>query len=700
MSSKQLNVETKINNIWFPNQVEPDPEVNRSLYIQYWKQEKRRCLEGFTLADGKVYIPGWLYFHTVYWVIELDKEITNHVTGKKSSVKTKGTPVLRDIEWMVANDFLRCEEEQKIYMLIGGRGFGKSMMASSFIGQIYTFLPDSECLITAGNHPDIAKLAEKIDMGLSSIHPVLQKPRIKNNWKVEVRAGYVDTDTGFNKGSNSRIIARNYDDGNNSMATNGTRPKRQILDEVGKVPGLIKCVLDSMPSWMNDYGFFSVPMLTGTGGDMEVGEEAGRIFNNPKLYNVMECDDIWEGKGKIGRFIPITQGRNEYKDDWSLFRYLKEKVKGYENLEYHPDLDIIIKVSDEERCLREFVEPRRTLALKSSTSNEIVKEKAYYPIVPSECFLTISSNDFPVEACKEQLAWINKEGFKPQNIELYVDVEGIIRHKHTDKLPVTDFPVLSSTDKTGVIQMLEPPVDNAPFGLYVAGIDPYKVGESDWSDSVGVCVIWKRMTSDMSEPYQNMPVAWYAGRPKDIHTWYENVRLLLKWYNASAMCENADYGFIQYMISKNEVRYMAEGLSFLKEISPNTKHKGTHGLPPTPPMIKHWNGTLVTYASEEIVRERDDKGIATKVHLGVRRIMDVMTLEEMIKFNKDKGNFDRVRAYGIAAAYAQQLDAILPPAVIQKKEVKKEKIIKSPFIGSNISIGKVKSPFLGNNKLW
>lgn len=684
-----------INNIWFPTQIEPD-EDDRDNYVNYWKREVQRCVDGFTLADGQVYIPGWLYFHTVYWIIELDQEFINPVTGKKSSLKVKGTPLFRDIEWMVANDLERAEREKKIYNLIAARGIGKSFMCSSFIGQAYTFFDDSECLITAGNHPDIAKLAEKINLGLSNIHPVLKKQRLKNDWKKEVRAGWIERSTGFERGSASRIITRNYDDGNNTMATNGTRPKRQIIDECGKIPNLIKCVLDSQPSWMNDFGFFSVPWITGTGGDMEVGVDAGTIFNNPGTYNVLEFDDDWEHKGKIGRFIPVTLGRNEYKVEQTLSDYL--------NIQ-HPELDNIkIWVSDEKKCMREFVEPRRAAALRSTTSNEIIKEKAYYPITPSECFLTISSNDFPIDAIKDQLDWLKAEDFRPQCVELYTDLQGNIKVKDSDKKPVSEHPVKSNTDKEGVIEIVERPVSNPPFGLYVAGIDPYKVSESDYSDSLGSIYIFKRMTSNLSEPFQYMPVAWYTGRPKDIGVWYENTRNLIKWYSANAMCENADYNFIQYMIEKNEAAiYMAEGQSFLKEISPNSKHKSPYGLPATTPTIEHWNNTSVIYTKELYGKDFDEKGKPTRERLGVTRILDRMLLEEMLKFNKrtvmsKATNSDRVRAFGIALAHAKQLDGQLPPVQIDFEKKKPAPKVRSPFNTLQGLNPRTKSPFIGGNR--
>lgn len=666
---QKVNYQLPTKNIWFPDQVEPDPE-NKKEFKAYWKREKRRIKEGFWIADGQVFIGGWLYWHTVYWVMELDTKLPN---GK--SYKTKGTPVFRDIEWEHDENLERAEREQKMIVEVGSRGYGKSNKDASTVGRVYNFFGDSECVTSGAFANDIALLNQKINLGLSFCHPIWHRQRLLSDWKKEVRSGYIDRQTGLQKGFNSRVIVRNYEEGNNTMAANGTRPKIHIIDEIGKIPNLVNCVLDTVPCWMNDYGMFSIPILTGTGGDMEVGEEAAKIFHNPITYNALEFDDIHEGTGKICYFVPVTKARNEYKEPWTLYDYLTKK-KGLK-LVPHKDLDMIIMVSNEEKCLEEYVKPRRERALTSTSSNDIIKEKAYYPLTPSECFLTVSSNDFPIEACKQQLEWIKANNFKPNNIELFWNLEGKVQHKFTDRLPVRDFPVTSSTDKTGVIEVVEFPVNNAPFGLYVLGIDPYKTSESEYSDSLGSVYVFKRTV--IGETYSDMPVAWYHGRPADINDWYENVRMLCHWYNGSAMPENADEGWIQYMFSKGDDYFIAEGQSFLREISPTSKHKGTKGLPPTVAVINTLNNKSVRYCKEVIIKEKDAEGKVIRQTLGVNKILDVMLLEEKIKFNKKKGNFDRVRAFGLAVSWAGQLDANIPEMNLTPVEVERKKFISSPF---------------------
>src|SRR3954469_9716062 len=121
-------------NIWFPSQKEPlyDPSDDgiMKIFRAYWQREKERCMNGFSLADGQVYIPGHLYFHTVYWKIAMYVE--NPRTGKKSRVID--TPLLRDVDWDVFNDLEQCWNKGYFYGLVGSRDWGKSIIAASRAG--------------------------------------------------------------------------------------------------------------------------------------------------------------------------------------------------------------------------------------------------------------------------------------------------------------------------------------------------------------------------------------------------------------------------------------------------------------------------------------------------------------------------------------------------------------------------------------
>ncbi len=250
----QYQLDTK--NPFFPDQREPlyDPSDSETdkIFLDYWKREKDRCINGFYLANGQVKIPGFLYFHCVYWKIAM--YIEDSVTGKKP--RTIHTPLLRDVDWDVISDMERCEEEGKFYALVGSRDWGKSIIGASRAGWLYTLFNNGEAVISAGAESYIKLATDKIEEGLTNIHPIWKKQRIANDWKKEVRAGWKDKKTNQPDptSSNSRIIIRNYQGGNNSMAANGTRPGFHLIDEIGTLPNFIGCVRDSDGCWWSGGG--------------------------------------------------------------------------------------------------------------------------------------------------------------------------------------------------------------------------------------------------------------------------------------------------------------------------------------------------------------------------------------------------------------------------------------------------------------
>lgn len=109
-------------NIWFPSQVEPlYSQDTLEEFKAYWAKEKDRILNGFWIADGQVYISGWLYWHTVYWKIKMKK------TKAGRTFPVIETPMLRDLDFDASINFERALDEGTFIELVGSRGFGKTV---------------------------------------------------------------------------------------------------------------------------------------------------------------------------------------------------------------------------------------------------------------------------------------------------------------------------------------------------------------------------------------------------------------------------------------------------------------------------------------------------------------------------------------------------------------------------------------------
>lgn len=619
----------------------------------YWLREQERCVHGFHLADNQVFIPGRLYFHTVYGKIAA-YQVKVLPNGKETKPRSIITPLLRDLEWIIFNDIEQCTEEGKFYSLVGSRDFGKSIIAASCAAWQYTFFSKSEAVISGGEAKYIKLATDKIEDVLTNIHPIFRKQRLTSDWNKEIVAGFKDRTTGLADEAShfASIKVRNYENGTKSMAANGTRPGFHLIDEIGTIQYFISCLKDSDGCWWSGGGIkpSCLVMVAGTGGNAEKGAEAAEVFFKPESYNFLELDNPEQPGTKMGRFISALQVKMAFKEERTLSEYLGIS---------HPDLDrITILVSNEERAKKEWWDVEHEKAKKSGNSKTLLGFKAYWPIQPSDCFLTLSKNIFNTDAAKiqrDRLTFSETKGF---SVRIFNDGDGL-KHEFVDKLPITEFP-LKSQDPDAPIIMYEPPIKNAPRGLYIAGIDPYTHDESEESDSLGSVYIFKRIHSLSGEKFQDMFVASYTARPESQRTWWENARNLIKYYNAIAVVENDQPSFIHWMISKREDMYLFETPKFLQQEVQQTSatYKRPYGISMAPPKIRNFVFEMLKdYLDESVVIERDEDGTPTKEIMGVTKILDPMLLEEIIKFNVGV-NTDRVIAAALAIAVASKLDPV------------------------------------------
>lgn len=605
-----------------------------------WELEK--CVGGLNI--GGVQIPGWLYFHINHWHIRADsKEQHGNI------VRVTRKPDLRDNEWERAESLETCRLEGKAYMEIGLRQSGKSEMEASICGWNALMFENSQNLIVGGNKPDLELLTEKLDVGLKNMWEGIGIGKIDKDWrKSTLRLGFKDKDNEAHVWS--YIMVRNADDGHNTEAPAGTTAKSAIFDEVGKYP-FAQVFEAAKPAFLSEYGWRCVPILVGTGGSFARGADAERYFYNPDANNFLAFTDPETG----ARTCKFMGGhyRQDCKYDTTLDDYLVN-VKGLSLTETAALQKIPIKISDKQKAVT-LIRQERARKAGDPDQTEYLKLVMYYPLTPQECFLSVASNQFNIEAAKKQQYKLATLSITGVPIEIFHDGERLL-HRFTDKKPISSFPLKTTEMKDGCVVMYEPPVQNAPFGLYVCGVDPYKQDQSRYSSSLGAAYIYKRMHNIASDQYQNMLVAQYVGRPSSINEWNETVRNLIKYYNAYTLCESDDYGFIQYMINKGEAMFLMEQPDWLKDISPNTAVRRQYGIPATPKVISHLNGLFKSYTEEVISKEHDEEGKVTREVLGFSRILDPVLLEEIIKFNAD-GNFDRIRAAAIAIAVATHLDA-------------------------------------------
>ena len=623
---------------WYINQKRiPDPTSED--YNSFFNHHKEICSRG-CIMNGE-YINPFLYWHLNFWHTEVDiLDQYNRINQKYAN------PLLRDNEWIITNEIERAHLERKGLIILGVRRLAKSVIEASYTGWGATFDENSQNVIAGLNSPDIKLITDKLDKGLNFLPQAWRWQRVEDNWKSQVTLG-IKTKAG-ERIPFSQILIRNLDGGSNEEAIAGTKPRKLIIDEIGK-GSFLRAFQAATPGFTTAFGWGCSPLLVGTGGDMQSFQDAKGLMFDAANFNFLDYPDAKQPGRKHGLFLS-NKYRMEGKEVSNLGTYLGKPKD-------NPLYKVPMLVSNEEKS-NKFLEEKLAALKQAGDRIAYLKEKMYYPKEVDDIFLNEDTNIFDIEAAKRQKTKLLQQERTGTPVILYDDGEGV-KHEFTDKLPISSFPLKNSDDKDAPVVIYEFPIDNPPYGLYVAGVDPYRQGKAAYSESLGSIYVYKRMHALTGEKYQDMFVASYCARPDKKETWEDQTRLLIKYYNARTLCENDEISFIDYMIAKGDSHYLEKQPAWLQEIVPNTTVHRDFGIHRSAEKIRDFlHGCLKKYSEEVIQEKKDEDGLIISQIKGMAKIFDPVLLEEMIQYN-ETGNFDRIIAAELAIALAMKMNPMI-----------------------------------------
>ena len=355
-------------------------------------------------------------------------------------------------------------------------------------------------------------------------------------------------------GYNSEIFTLTFKD--NFSAAIGKSADLMLWEEAGKFPNLINAYMVTAPVFRDGNVMIGMPLIFGTGGDMEGGSnDFAEMFYNPEKYWLRPYENIWDEGGmgtNCGFFID---------DMW----YKPGKVT-------MPDGEVVRMVDKDGNSYREaaetFLDQERSIIKTTDSRSTWEKYITQSPKTPREAFLKTSGNIFPTIELNSWLAEIEVTK-KAQDMamvgELYWEKDTIKWMPNIELKPIIKFPLKPTEDKTGCVVIWEHPFRDAnnesPFGLYIAGTDPYDQ-DSSTTSSLGSTFIYK--TFQKFDKTYNLPVAEYTGRPDTAKEYYENVRKLLTYYNAQTLYENNLKGLKIYFEQKKVFTFIKTSTKYIK----------------------------------------------------------------------------------------------------------------------------------------
>ena len=596
-------------------------------FKKYWDEETDRCVNGYTADDGD-YISGYFYFYLNYCPIQRNvNKITTLPNGEVIVKRTQDLtfPNFYDYDAYYYSAIEEAEDLGKHLCVLKSRRKGYSYKAASMACRNFYFIPNSKTYIYASKKEYLTGdgvLTKAWDyMSFIDEHTAWGKKRSINK-ELHRRAGFFTKDQYGNEveaGFKSEIIGVTLN--NNPDVVRGKKAKLILFEEAGSFKELGAAWQIARPSVEDDGVAFGLMIAYGTGGDKDSNFATLKdMFYKPAAYNCLGFKNIWDdgiSDKPCGFFIPQSTNMDIVDRHTGKRIYMDEDGNTF---------DIISR--------QKILEDREALISKSTSQTAVDRYIAERPLTPREAMLDLKGNIFPKKDLMEHLSNIrtnSKLQASKQVGDLVRTETGqlVWRQKKFGDILTYDIP--DGEDKTGSIVIWEHPDPAAPFGLYIAGCDPYDHDVSQ-TGSLGAFFIYKRFNN--IESYYDIIVAEYTGRPPTAEEYYENCRRLLEYYNARLLYENERKGLHVYFTQKHCEHLLVDTPDIVNDIIQDTHVNRRKGIHMTKFIKEYGLGLIKEWLNEEISP-------------GVKRLTTILSeplLEELIAYN-DTGNFDRVIAF-------------------------------------------------------
>ena len=601
--------------------------ANTPAYFDFWDEEKRRCLEGYTTPEGDITISGYFYFYLNYCRIRVA------VKEGKVSKRTTTFPRFYDSDY----DFFKAVEEAReegLHMaVLKARRKGYSYKAGSMMNRNYFLIPNSKNFVFAGQKTYLSGadgiLSKTFEiMNFVDANTAWTQPRLKDGpmektsgYRVKVKGQFVE------KGLKSTIAGDTLKDDPDKVR--GKAGDLVFFEEAGAFSDLLAAWAMALPTMRQGDATLGLMMAFGTGGSEGVDFEGlNELFYNPSSYECKPFDNIWSKNShgtQCGLFIPIYDILEGFIDEDG--NSLTEEAKKFE-------------------------EEQREKRKKGNDPKAYDRYIAEHPFEPEEATLQVSGNLFDIGALKEQSDRVRANSLHTQMgmpIRVIRSEKGTYRYEvDWDLRPVHNFPHRKGEDTTGCVVMYERPFLQGitpPDNMYFICHDPYA---HDKGSSLGAAYVIKRPNS-VSQP-DDMIVASYVGRPSTQDEYNRNLFNLAGLYNARIGFENDRGDVIGFAKRYRMLHMLQPDFEFLinKELQSSKVNRG-YGMHMTDARKRQGELYLRDWLNSKRGRRLDDS-----YTLNLHKIYDLALLEELKQFNH-KGNYDRVMALVVGMFMMQEM---------------------------------------------
>ena len=489
-----------------------------SEFQKWFREEKRRCLEGYVRESDGEWVTGYMYFYLNYAIIKLNRQ--SERTGVWHQVES-----LPDFWEGVYYGFHAAHQARMrgLHLIeLARRGASKSYRIASMLTHNLLLGEDADS-VRAVNSILTAYLKEYLgdkDGTLSKFdimrtflaqttefkRTMLKASASDMTW----RQGYKDS-SGIIHSNDNIVAGLSIKDDMRKI-----RGKRGMIffEEMGAFPGLRDVYSNVMDSVKDGDNVFSFLYLVGTAGDKESDFSGAKtLLYNPDKFGLIAFDNVWDfpGKGtdKFGFFFPAYISRSGCMDENGN--------------------------SDVTKAIRNILMERWTVK-QSGDMDAYLKRVAETCITPAEAILKVKHSYFPVNELNERIRQLdaNPRVYDDVYVGTLVETPKGVIFKATDDVPIRKYPVDNTS--YGALEIYEMPVldkDGKPMPRrYILGADP---ADNDSAESNSLYSIF---AFDM---FTDRIVAEYTGRRPYADQNHQMAYMMCEFYNGMLLYEAHPY---------------------------------------------------------------------------------------------------------------------------------------------------------------
>mgnify|MGYP003604521075 FL=1 len=615
--------------------------------IQFWQEEINKIKNGINI--GGYHIHPWLYWHL---------NIFKFAWGAGKDKYPKN-PAFRDNEYFFTEMLKMAEEDgRKGVLMYGSRRISKSVVMASYLMRTLYTVRNAKCTVLGFTfNPDLKAITDYMQESITNMVPAFKINVNNNDTEKQILLG-LKAKNGTDRYDYSTLSITNLEDGSKKggQKSAGPTPDAWAMDEIAK-GDCITVYNAAKPSFAGGENgkWRLIPLLAGTAGEAALSVSAEKMLKNPEGFDLLpmnwdllekhvDPDSITWTRDKFPYFVPAQLSlETGDKIKTTLGDFLGED-------ELSPLQDIYMEKTDWIGAKKFYEEKRLKL---ENDIQLLASEVNSFPLKVEDCYLSTEKNKFPGLESKRRKDYIEEFGLWGEKGWVEKTYDGFYNFViDNSKDIIWEYPYKGGNFDAPIVILDDPrPNDiEPPLGLYCIGFDDVKQDTSD-GDSVISATIFKR--SFEGGEWANRIVGWYDSRPDRKRDYYKNLYLLIKYFNARALHENEDNGFIDFMETNHYddlYIHMSDGVGLASEENFSKNKNRKWGWSPHGPNVYHLEQKVVAYTKEDGIIIGDEDGLS-----GIDRINHPMLLYEFYKHKKGQ-NADRIRSFGLALTLAQYYD--------------------------------------------